>query len=81
MERDTRAEAPERALFARIGEALFGTLWQEAMARALGVSGRSVRYWVAGDHPIPRGVWVDLRGIVEHRREDLAELVEKIIYH
>ncbi len=70
--------ASDVALFARIGSALYGPQWQQSLARTLGVSGRSVRYWVAGDHPIPRGVWAELRGIVERQHSDLASLLEEI---
>jgi hypothetical protein len=68
------AGAPERALFARVGAALYGPNWQGCMARALGVSDRSVRYWLIGDHPIPARVWRDLPGLIEGHRAMLAEI-------
>jgi len=71
------ARAPGRALFARVGEALYGALWQQALARELDVSGRSVRYWVAGAHRIPNGVWADLFTLMEDRRALLTELIDQ----
>jgi hypothetical protein len=39
------------------GETLFGSRWQTAMARWLGMKdARSVRRWAAGDTPVPPGV-------------------------
>lgn len=35
-----------------IGERLYGPRWQSKLARALGVSTRSVRYWLSGKHRI-----------------------------
>lgn len=66
-------EAPERALFVRIGEALYGEQWQSQLARALDVSDRSVRYWLAG-RPIPDGVWRDLQILLDQRRVEIADL-------
>ncbi len=72
------ARAPERALFARVGEALHGPNWQEATARDLGVSSRSVRYWLAGRHDIPIGIWIELRMLLLLRQKDLFDLIDEI---
>jgi hypothetical protein len=74
------AGAPERALFARVGAALYGVTWQGSMARALGVSDRMVRYWLAGEHPIPAGVLAELPGLIEGHRAMLAEISGTIHY-
>lgn len=37
----------------QIGVALFGPRWQLALARAVGVSGRHMRYMAAGQRPVP----------------------------
>ncbi len=55
--------APSRALFVRLGHALYGPSWQHAMAEALGVSPRTVRYWVAG-RAIPASVWGDVDALL-----------------
>ena len=39
-----------------ICEALYGERWQSALAQDLGVEARSVRRWMAGDHPCRMGV-------------------------
>lgn len=64
-----------RDLFIRAGEAICGPLWQREIARRLGVSERSVRYWVAG-RAIPDGVWADLRAVAEKQRQELSELIQ-----
>jgi hypothetical protein len=74
----TEAGASERALLARVGGALYGVSWQGSMARALGVSDRSVRYWLSGAHPIPRGVLAELPGLIEGHRALLADVGRQI---
>ena len=56
-----------RSRLARCGIALYGERWQSDLARALGVSDRSVRAWVAGTRSIPEGVWGDLRRLLQER--------------
>lgn len=43
---------------------LWGRNWQGPLARALGVSDRTVRRWASGDAPIPDGVAREIRGIL-----------------
>lgn len=62
---------------ADIGEALYGPQWQTTMARELGVSGRIVRYWVAGTHPVPQRALNELCRLMANRRADLAALIER----
>lgn len=65
--------APSRALFVRVGRALFGPSWQHAMAEALDVSPRTVRYWIAG-RPIPFGVWADVDRVLKQHVAKLNDL-------
>jgi hypothetical protein len=59
-----------------IGEALFGSQWQSDLAKALGVSSRTVRRWVASeDRPRP-GVWQDLRALLLDRERRIREILE-----
>jgi DNA-binding transcriptional regulator YiaG len=58
----------------RYGEALYGPRWQSELARALDVSGRTVRYWLAGTHPIPDGVQSEIRRIVSSKLRELREI-------
>jgi hypothetical protein len=55
-----------------IGRALFGSQWQSEMARALGVSDRTVRRWHAGESPMPGGVWLDIAKLCAERSAILA---------
>jgi len=43
------------AAFRRLGEAMYGPQWQTPMARAIGVTDRTVRYMAAGERGIHEG--------------------------
>jgi hypothetical protein len=77
----TRQQEADRALFVRVGETLYGPAWHEPVARAVGVTGRSVRYWVAGRHAIPPGLWVELGELALTRREELGAVMEALERH
>jgi len=64
-----KAERPENAgaataapsalnpdILADCGRALYGERWQSELARALGYSYRTMRYWLSGRSPIPSTV-------------------------
>ena len=61
---------------AAVGQALFGSHWQEPMADALLVSSRTVRYWIAGREQIPIGIWGELRDLIADYQTDLSELYD-----
>jgi hypothetical protein len=63
-----------RNLLRRTGEALFGERWQSPLARALGVGGRTMRHWMAGDNPIPDTLHIDLFNLALQREEALREV-------
>jgi hypothetical protein len=59
-----------------IGKALFGRAWQSNIAKALGVSSRTVRRWVSGeDQPRP-GVWQDLAALLRERSQRLRQILD-----
>lgn len=60
-------------LLPQCGMALFGMQWQSEMARALGVTDRTVRRWFAGER-IPPGVWLDLIRLMQERSDLLDDL-------
>lgn len=64
-----------RADLARIGEALYGPRWQSELARALGVSDRTMRRWAAGDYAPPPGARDDLAALLRARRAELGSLL------
>lgn len=70
-------EAPSSALLASVGELLFGPCWQSALAQALGVSDRTMRYWIAG-RTVPAGVRGDLVALMRNRIGALAEAMRAI---
>ena len=60
------------------GAVLYGPAWQSELARKLGVADRTVRYWVAGERPIPAGVWADIARLLEKHGDDLAEVAAAV---
>jgi hypothetical protein len=66
------------ALLHRVGEALYGPLWQSEMARALAVNDRTVRRWAAGTHSPPPRVWADIARLAFERRNALSRLLQEV---
>jgi hypothetical protein len=62
------------ALLRDIGEGLYGPRWQTDLSNAISVSDRSMRRWLAGEDPVPPGVWGDVRLLVQSRWINLREL-------
>ena len=56
-----------------LGEACYGPRWQTGVARALKVSDRSVRDWVARKNPVKDGVIYDLIAHAQKRCDDLQQ--------
>ena len=65
-------------MLARVGEALYGALWQNAMARNIDMSDRNIRYMLSGVLPIHAGIVSDLLTLVEDREVDLHELAKEL---
>jgi hypothetical protein len=55
------------------GKALYGSDWQTDMARGLGVSSRSVRYWLAG-RPLPADMPERVLVLIDKREQELRKL-------
>ena len=60
------------------GQALYGQLWQSALARDLGVSDRTMRRWAAGTHDVPCGLHVDLLRLTQERATALEALADRL---
>jgi hypothetical protein len=61
--------------------ALYGALWQNALARALDINQRTVRRWAAGEAPVPPGVWQDISEIMAERVIELRDLRKTLPQH
>lgn len=67
-----------KQLLVEAGEALYGPLWQSALARDLDVSDRTVRRWVAGTSPVPAGLYIDLLRLTQERAAVLDALAGRL---
>ncbi|SHH52802.1 hypothetical protein [Ferrimonas marina] len=66
-------------LLQRVGLALYGKQWQTRLAEGLGLSdARRVRQWMAGERPIPEGVWADLENLLADRQQEIAETTKAL---
>jgi hypothetical protein len=59
------------------GEALYGRDWQSAIARDLGVSSRTVRFWAAGERRIPDDHMRAVKALLARREVKIAATWEK----
>ena len=56
------------------GRALYGDHWVADLAHALDVAERTVRRWLAGQFPIPPGIWPELETLCADRTSALADV-------
>lgn len=68
----------QRDLLTDCGEALFGSRWQSALARALDVDDRTMRRWVSGENGMPAGVNIDLLRLLTERASDIGALLPRL---
>ena len=61
------------------GAALYGVDWKAPLARALGVTDRTVRRWSVGDNPVPDKVWSEIAGLVARHIGTLNRLHGRIV--
>lgn len=57
------------------GRALFGDRYREPLARALGISSRTLRYWEVGAREPRPGALAECRALAEARIGELHKLV------
>lgn len=60
-----------------VGATIYGPHWSEPLAEALGVSGRSMRYWRAGS-PVPAGVWDSIFALAALRIGEIDDAMTAI---
>lgn len=65
-------------ILADAGTALFGPRWQTDIGRALGISDRTIRRYIAGTDDLPRGVYLDLLRLAMDRALELDDLVARL---
>jgi hypothetical protein len=67
-----------RVLLREAGLALYGDIWQSALARALGVNVRSVRRWTTGEQRPHLGVWRDICNLARQRKQQLTTVIAQL---
>lgn len=70
-----------RARLEAIGILLYGSRWQSDLAKALGVSDRQVRRWVAGDTKVPDRALLQIQAIAQKRARALQKLLALLPPH
>ena len=65
-------------LLRETGESLYGTRWQSELARALAVSDRTLRRWLAGVNDVPDAVRAELRVLAQGRRKALDQVIARL---
>jgi hypothetical protein len=68
-----------RELLQRAGQALYGDNWQSELARALGISDRTMRRWIAEPYVIAAGVWGDLDRLLLARVMTIEKLRNDLV--
>ena len=68
----------DREKLTECGIALYGQTWQTQLGNALGTDSRRIRQWLAGERPVPVGVWNDIKILAEQRRQQIDELITKL---
>lgn len=61
-----------------IGEAMYGPRWQSELARALGVTDRTIRRWAAGEWPVPSPVQAEIKTLLKSRSSTLREILQTL---
>lgn len=59
-----------------IGRAAFGRSWQAQLADYLKVDRRRIVHWIKGTRPVPAGVWVDLKLMLDDRAAEIDKARE-----
>lgn len=67
------------AVFAQIGEALYGDRWKSELGRDLGVTYRTIQNWCLGASPLPADLVGRLRPVVRSRIEG-AERARSLLW-
>lgn len=85
-ERERRSQRPRqttamtnRDRLIMLGRAVFGPLWQNATARALGVNSRQVHRWVSGEYEPRDRVIRDLIAIAKQKRAAIDEAIRAAV--
>lgn len=62
----------------RIGQALYGDVWQSNLARELDIDSRRVRQWLKDERPIPDWLLPELIKLLNSKYLEIKEILSKI---
>jgi len=65
-------------LLREAGESLYGARWQSELSRALAISDRTMRRWLAGVNNVPDQVREELRVLAQGRRKALDQVIARL---
>lgn len=65
------------AVLRAAGRLLYGAYWQEPAARLLGVTPRSIRYWLAGKRTPPARIVPELEAALRERLQAIRNFLNE----
>lgn len=66
------------AILIAAGQALYGERWQSPLARDLGTTYRTIRYWVDGRYAPPADLMERLADLLRRRGKDIDTVLRRI---
>ena len=61
----------------RAGKALYGERWQTDMAKAVGLTDRTIRAYASGNSKIPPGLWADVCKLLRRNSQETKALLSE----
>ncbi|HYF54175.1 MAG TPA: hypothetical protein VEA41_07945 [Salinarimonas sp.] len=65
-------------LLRRVGAAFYGQWFVKPLAEGLGVTERTLHRWLAGSHPIPPTLHMELRGLASDRKLEIEAVLREL---
>lgn len=68
----------DQLLLRQVGNFFYGDEWQAPLSRDLRVNERTMRRWIGGTEPVPRGVWRDVGVRMDIYGQTLGRLLAEV---
>ena len=76
--REKGSMTPNHETLRHAGVALYGQLWQSALAEALDINLRTMQRWAAGTNAINPNIWQEIAKLCRSRDKALAKLADQV---